>query len=434
MHTGIPHRFSRTTFWFSATRCRRGVAIVYVAMIVAVLVGLTGLAADTSYVFWTGHQLQNAADAAALAGANEVGFSTAQAITNAVNAAAANIAGGATVQLSSSTDVLVGNYNTTSGTFTTNGTPSNAVQVTARRTSSSPAGALNLIFGPIFGVSTSNVSRSATAINTALVHPGLLVLHPTASGALTFDGTKNWQGQCCKLCINSGDIIVNSNSTTAVTWTGTPSVTANNMYLCGNDTGVGSGGICNTGCNVKCNQAVTSDPKSSLAAPSKPSNTCYNTCNGYKTTCQPGYYPNGMGGGNCTCSSGTYYVDGGISLSNGQTFDCSSGCLIYLHSGGISMDSTCHINCAPLSTGTYAGVCVYQDRSNSSSVTFNCLSGDSCSGVLYCPASTVTFNGCPNCSQCQTICQKCSIKQAATPTINYTTNLDTPGHAAFLVK
>src|SRR4051812_23075716 len=55
---------------------RSGIALIWIAILGMVLVGLAGLALDTGYVMLTGHQLQNAADAAALAGANSVSFDT----------------------------------------------------------------------------------------------------------------------------------------------------------------------------------------------------------------------------------------------------------------------------------------------------------------------------------------------------------------------
>src|SRR5579871_1945104 len=116
---------------------RRGVALVYVAVIMIALIGVLGLAIDTGYVFMTAHQLQNAADAAALAGADEVMFDSVQASSDAVTAASKNNAAQSPVTLTAASDVFVGNYDRSSGTFTVNGTPTNSVKVIARRTTGS---------------------------------------------------------------------------------------------------------------------------------------------------------------------------------------------------------------------------------------------------------------------------------------------------------
>src|SRR5579871_2785182 len=134
---------------------RRGVALVYVAVILIALIGVLGLAIDTGYVFLTAHQLQNAADSAALAGADEVPFDTIQASSNAVSEASQNNAAHHSVTLTAANDVSVGNYNRTTGTFTANTSPYNACQVTARRTTGSADGPLSLLFAPIFGITTS---------------------------------------------------------------------------------------------------------------------------------------------------------------------------------------------------------------------------------------------------------------------------------------
>src|SRR3954453_6048554 len=109
----------------AALRNRRGIALIWFAIVGMVMVGLAGLALDTGYVMLTGHQLQNAADAAALAGANMVPFDKVQAVTDAVATAAANKAAQAPVQLNAASDVIVGTYDRPSATFTAGGTSPN---------------------------------------------------------------------------------------------------------------------------------------------------------------------------------------------------------------------------------------------------------------------------------------------------------------------
>src|SRR5271170_594339 len=111
-------------------RRKAGIVSVWTAVTIISLIGFGGLATDSGYVLLTGHQLQKAADSAALAAAAQVQFSTSDAISAAVACAAKNSAAGAPVELSSGTDVQCGNYSLSAGTFTANATPYNAVCVT----------------------------------------------------------------------------------------------------------------------------------------------------------------------------------------------------------------------------------------------------------------------------------------------------------------
>src|SRR3954452_17914978 len=83
---------------------RRGGALVYIAIVMFVIVGFVGLAIDWGYMTWTAQKLQNAADAAALAGAQQVWWSKTDARTQAVSLASQNEAGGKTVGLNRNDD------------------------------------------------------------------------------------------------------------------------------------------------------------------------------------------------------------------------------------------------------------------------------------------------------------------------------------------
>jgi len=396
--------------------CRHGLAIVYLALIISVLLGVMGLAADTSYVFWTAHQLQNAADAAALAGAAEVGFSTSQAVTNAVNAAAVNKAAGAAVQLNSSTDVQVGNYVRSTATFIANTSPYNAVKVTACRTTGSPAGPINLVFGPMFGVTSSNVSRSSIAMSSSTTSAGIILLNPNAAGALTMSGSGT-------ITVNNGGMVVNSTSSSAIVWSGSPTIVAKSLCLSGNDTAVNTGCLFSGGVALL-NQTPLADPLASLAPPAKPAVAASGN------PLPPGYYANGLPAG--TLAGGVYWVDNGIVLSGSAGIDARAGCLIYIHSGGIVLSGSCTLKYAPMTTGTYAGIAFYQDRGNSSAVALSGATGVTNAGVLYFPQSTITISGSPTSIGTQLICNKIVTSGSSNIVVNYSSN--SSGHSAFLVQ
>ena len=58
---------------FMPLRGKRGVVAVYVAIILVVLIGFVALAVDVGYMMVVRNQLQNAADASALAATRQLG-------------------------------------------------------------------------------------------------------------------------------------------------------------------------------------------------------------------------------------------------------------------------------------------------------------------------------------------------------------------------
>src|SRR5262245_35101260 len=97
-------------------RRRHGGAIVYTVIVLLVLIGFVGLAVDWGYMTWTAQKLQTAADASALAGAQQVWLSHSNAREAAVRLASLNEAGGKPVALNSNIannaagDIVIGSY------------------------------------------------------------------------------------------------------------------------------------------------------------------------------------------------------------------------------------------------------------------------------------------------------------------------------------
>lgn len=139
-------------------RDRRGFAVVYLALMIVVLVGFVSLAVDLGYMYVTKGQLQNAADAGALAGAAmNLGDST-EVKQKAIEFAAKNKAAGDDVAITEG-DVTIGNWTSTATPrFSTDPLrkPINAVRVVARRTvagaSAADQGQVQLFFGKIFSL------------------------------------------------------------------------------------------------------------------------------------------------------------------------------------------------------------------------------------------------------------------------------------------
>ena len=138
----------------------KGVAVVYIALLIVVLVAFVGLAVDLGYMYVAKGQLQNAADAAALAGATQLPDVTpyVKVKTEAEKFALANKAAGDDVVITDA-DIQIGNWDPTkpdNDKFNTTRTPKNAVKVVARRNvagaTAANQGMIQLFFGRIFSL------------------------------------------------------------------------------------------------------------------------------------------------------------------------------------------------------------------------------------------------------------------------------------------
>lgn len=140
---------------------------VWATSALVALVGIAALTIDVGCLYVAKQQLQNVADAAALAAAGALvrGAGEQAARQEATDLASANRTLGQPVIVDPSSDVVFGSYDRTTGDFTP-GCPSNdlpAVKVQARRTCQSPSGPVPMAFSSIFGIHQANVSASAVA-------------------------------------------------------------------------------------------------------------------------------------------------------------------------------------------------------------------------------------------------------------------------------
>jgi Flp pilus assembly protein TadG len=164
---------------------RRGAVAPLTALLLIPLVAMLAFAVDMGYISHTKNELQAAADAAALAGANQLtdnfvsyylpGVSSSkktsllsaastQAKTTAKTYASYNSAGGVSSLTLLDADIELG-YTAADGTYTAlptyTGYP-NTVKVTLRRDSSAN-GSLSLFFAKALGISTVDLTATATA-------------------------------------------------------------------------------------------------------------------------------------------------------------------------------------------------------------------------------------------------------------------------------
>ena len=151
-------------------KSKKGITLVWMALILAVLLMFAGLAIDIAYMYYVKNQLQVAADAAALAGAANLDGTNSTDQTDArekaVTFAAKNSAAGTPVILASDgsnvlsidNDITVGNWNPSrppDDRYRVGEPPINAIQVITRRdetSDTSPRRQVRVFIGQIFRI------------------------------------------------------------------------------------------------------------------------------------------------------------------------------------------------------------------------------------------------------------------------------------------
>ena len=141
--------------------------VVMAAVCMVVVLGFAALAVDLGMVVTAEAQLQNAADAAAFAGASQLaGEDYDGSLLEAFRFAALNTCMGRSVAVSAA-DAQLGTYDFDQSRFVSAplGDPSgsNAIRVTARRGQFSLAGPLNLFFAGVFGRASAEAAATAIA-------------------------------------------------------------------------------------------------------------------------------------------------------------------------------------------------------------------------------------------------------------------------------
>ena len=162
-------------------RDQRGGTMVFMAIGLLASVGMAALAVDISYFYLLRGQLQTTADVSALAAAGELPDEDA-ARTAAVAYAVKNMPTSAHGNVLATADVVTGNWDAGTRTFTPAGTPANAVRVVTRR-SQANGNAAGTFFAKVQGTDSIDMRTSAIALlneNTLC----LLSLDPSISGAM----------------------------------------------------------------------------------------------------------------------------------------------------------------------------------------------------------------------------------------------------------
>jgi Flp pilus assembly protein TadG len=371
---------------------RRGIVAPFVAICLIVLVGVLALTMDGGVLMSERRRGQAAADAAALAAASDLykqdqtrtdhthdGQDTAgTALTSARTTSAAN----AYVYNGALTTATV-NIPPQSGAFAGKAHYAEVlVQYNNPRS-----------FSRIWG--SNSIPTTARAVARGMLTPyttaGIILLNPTASKSLMVAGN----GDCT---VNSGAIIVDSNSSDAAFVVGNGSVVGSEVDITGADKIAGNGSISTIPPGrVYTGKQPTPDPLAGLPAPDPntlptQSASQLNVTNG--AVLQPGRYYGGVsvGGGTVTLLPGIYYMDHGSFSMNGGTLN-GTGVMIYndTTSGFKLTGGTWNIT-APTS-GPYVGIAFWQARGSNASISITGQGTCNLIGTVYAPDSFVSVTG-----------------------------------------
>ena len=375
---------------------RPGNITALVVVMLVVLVGFTAIALDGGLLFDNKRRVQSAADAAAMAAATET-FRNYPAIK--ANPATPDPGGqAADAALASAKDNGFNNDGTTN-TVVVNIPPKTGpfagrvgyseVTITYYQPRNFSA-----IWG---GGSLPVVARAVSLGRWDYTDNGVIVLDPSTSYALDASGTG-------AVRVNgSAKMIVNSDNPAAARATGGGSLTADKFNITGNYTGALNG-------DVTTGTLPIPDPLAYLPAPTMPANgtITQTTVKGNKVyTLTPGRHNNlpNFGNGDTVIlqQGGVYYIDGGgLTSTGGATIimdpTTTGGVMIYNAPNGTQQNQGINISggtvtLSPLTSGPYAGILLWQERSSPVSMSIQGQGGFTIYGTLYAANATLQVSG-----------------------------------------
>jgi Flp pilus assembly protein TadG len=349
----------------------RGQILPLVAICLVVLMGFAGMAVDVGYLQYAQHQQQNAADAAAIAGAQEI--MAGGSITTAVrNDAQEN---GFT---NGTNGVQVTAYNPPqSGPFA--GVTA-AVQVTVQ----SPH---QTFFGRLFGLGGGETTQAVGLVTANNANGCIYLLNP--AGNANFNGGNVTAP--CGVLLNPSSINMNG-----------ATLDANTIGYAGSRPNENGATFPNA---TPAPMLQVADPCSAIvgcayltAHPPDQSGCQTFNGNGYHGPLNSGCYSNLNLNGATVTMSGTYVFTGSQNF-NGATLT-GSNVTIYVAAGADAPNfNGANVTLSPPSatstpaTGNYPGVLYYQAAGNTNNPNFN-GGGVHVSGLVYAPgASSVNYNG-----------------------------------------
>ncbi len=357
-------------------RDRRGGVATLIGLMSPILVGFAALAIDMANLYYSKDKLQAAADAAA-EGAVLLMPSATQVTARALALAGQNVPSNFGT-VTKSADVVTGTWDPVARTFTPGGSSQNAVEVLTHRTVAN-GNPIGTYLAKTLGAPFTETSGQAIAVRFG--GACVRLMDPSASGALSAGGSASITTNC--------PLQVNSSSQRAADVKGSSNVTASSICVSGNYAGNGYSPLPKVGC------PTLVDPLAAIAEPTVPSLACGApvTSGMLQSNC---YFSGSISlSGNLTLS-GAYYLKGANLTVGSNTTLTGTGVTIFVDANSsLNLGGGGSIDLAAPTSGTYAGIVIFQSRATPKTTLLSLGGGSSLSlnGTVYAPTATLSLSG-----------------------------------------
>lgn len=372
---------------------RRGAAAIVMAVMTPIIIGGLAFGAEVSFWELTKRKVQNAADAAAYAAGTQLRSGATSATMSAAALSIATASG-----YSGGSAGLTFQHPPTSAPTAANGVNPNGnnAYVYVSLSQDIPRQFTKFFAG---GSTTVEINSAALAVVNSGRPACVLAMHPSASGAIATGGSTN-------VNLNGCDIAANSISSSAITATGNGS-TVNADCI----SAVGNVSVNNT-YQLDCaapiaNAPLTADPYAYRAMPSSADCTSTHGLNQFPNQgsgtmrCYTGT-SNVNINSNTTLASNTTYVfentgSGTLSFgaSGNRTLSGTGVTLVFKGKWNIGFNGNTALAITAPTTGTYRGIAIFGDRTNSVDIDISGNNAGRVVGAIYSPNrdSNVTYTG-----------------------------------------
>ena len=357
-----------------------GGSLLIGAIVMPVLVGIVGLGTEAGLWYARHHQMQSAADSAAVTAATDyyinqsAGTLTVQAQSIAASYGFVSGTNGVSVTV---------NHPPASGSYTTD---QRAVEVIINEPQ-------QRLFSSIYASTAVPIQARSVAIGSG-GKGCVIALDPTLSSSVSLQGNAS-------VALTGCSLYDNSNSGSAMTVGGTSAISADSINVVGGLSG--TSGITTTN-GIATGQSPIGDPYATASYPSFTGCDQSNFTTKNTVTINPGVYCGGMklnAGANVTLNPGIYYLDqGSLTVNGGATMTGTGVTLVFTSSSGHNYASAqinggAVINLVAPTTGPTAGIVLFGDRNMTAGTSFK-LNGGSTQvfgGAVYLPRGAVQFAG-----------------------------------------
>jgi len=214
----------------------------------------------------------------------------------------------------------------------------------------------------------------------------VLALDPTASASVKFQGSTDITLAGCVIASNS-------RSDSAISRGGSALLTAACTNSVGGTYGIASNSNVQLDCSAPMeNQYPSFDPLARVVPPAYTG--CKNPPGGKTKKLVPGTYCDKKLSGDITLEPGNYILRGGSVDLGGNGSIKGDGVTIFLmEDAQFTINGNERVQLTPPTSGEYAGILIYQEKTNDNTISINGTSDSYVSGFIYAPSGHVFYAG-----------------------------------------